>query len=219
MMQLPDPDTLYPITLADGTPHLGTVFLKNAIAQDNIDVGDYTYASTFTPPDDPKGWASLLAPYLFPFSQEWLKIGRFCQIAHGVQFVTASANHARHGPTTYPFQIFDLQNTSPKQPDIRDTRIGNDVWLGMNAIVLPGAQIGDGVIVGAGAVVGGTIPDYSLVAGNPAQVVKHRFPPDEVRALKALEWWNWPPEKIARHTELLENGPLAQLLLDQSVKL
>lgn len=212
MPRLPDPDTLYPVTLPDGTLHPGTVFLANAIDQPNISVGAYTYASTFTPPDSPQGWAGILAPYLYPASEGRLEIGRFCQIAHGVRFITASANHARHGPSTYPFGIFDLQNAPPQQPDSRDTVIGHDVWLGMNAIVLPGARIGNGVIVGAGAVVGGTVPSYSVVAGNPARVVRRRFTGDQVALLEDLAWWHWPDDHIARHMEAIEQGDIRTLL-------
>ncbi|SDI68081.1 CatB-related O-acetyltransferase [Lutimaribacter saemankumensis] len=212
MPRLPDPDTLYPVILPDGTPHTGTVFLANAIDQPNISVGAYTYASSFTPPDTPQGWAGLLAPYLFPTSEGRLEIGRFCQIAHGVRFVTASANHARHGPSTFPFEIFDLQNAVPAQPDSRDTVIGHDVWLGMDAIVLPGARIGNGVIVGAGAVVGGTIPAYSIVAGNPAQVVRRRFTEEEIAKLEALAWWDWPTDHVARHIDVIQHGDVPSLL-------
>ena len=212
MPRLPDPDTLHPVILPDGTTHTGTVFLANAIDQPNISVGAYTYASSFTPPETPDGWAALLAPYHFPGSEGRLVIGRFCQIAHGVRFVTASANHARHGPSTFPFEIFDLQDNAPRQPDSRDTVIGHDVWLGMNAIVLPGATIGNGVIVGAGAVVGGAVPPYAVVAGNPARVVRRRFPRDQVAQLQALAWWDWPADHIARHLDTIQHGAVPELL-------
>ena len=212
MPRLPDPTTLYPVTLPDGTPHPGTVFLSNVIEQENFTVGAYTYASTFTPPDTPVGWAALLAPYHYPGSEGRLSIGRFCQIAHGVRIVTAGANHARHGPSTFPFEIFDLENKVPAQPDARDTTIGHDVWLGMNAIILPGARLGNGVIVGAGAVVGGAVPPYSVVAGNPARVVKRRFPDDQIALLEQLAWWHWPDAHIARHMDVIQHGDVPALL-------
>ena len=164
---LPDATRRHPITLPDGTPHLGTVFLKNVVDHPRFVVGDYTYASDFDPPED---WAARLAPFLFPFSQEWLTIGKFCQIAHGVRFIGSSANHATDGLTTFPFAVLDPAAMTGYQPDTRDMTIGHDVWLGYGAMVLPGARIGNGVIVGAGAVVRGSIPDYAVVTGNPVEL-------------------------------------------------
>ena len=128
----PAPDTRNPLILPDGSVHDGTVFLKSVIDHPRIDVGDYSYASAHVPPDD---WAAHLAPYLSPFSAERLAIGRFCQIADGALFITASANHRRDGFSTYPFAVFDgfgdhrasLPGPGP------DTVIGNDVWIGQGA--------------------------------------------------------------------------------------
>ena len=127
----------------------------------------------FEPPQD---WAQCLAPYLFPGSAEKLIIGKFCQIAHGVRFITASANHATQGLSCYPFQIFDLPNYTGSQPDVRDTVVDHDVWIGYGAMILPGAQIGHGAIIGAGAVVRGTVPPYAIVTGNPGTVSQIPFP-------------------------------------------
>lgn len=205
---LPDATRRHPITLPDGTPHLGTVFLKNVIDHPRFVVGEYTYASDFDPPED---WAARLAPFLFPFSQEWLTIGKFCQIAHGVRFIGSSANHATDGLTTFPFAVLDPAAMTGYQPDTRDMTIGHDVWLGYGAMVLPGARIGNGVIVGAGAVVRGSIPDYAVVAGNPASVVRMRFPDDVIARLNALAWWDWAPERIARARPALEAGDVDAL--------
>ncbi|WP_108483599.1 CatB-related O-acetyltransferase [Oceaniglobus ichthyenteri] len=208
---LPDPTARHPIILPDGTPHAGTVHLSQCPRPVQFEVGDYTYASDFDPPDTPEGWATRLAPYLFAFSKETLRIGRFCQIAHGVRFITASANHATTGISTFPFQVFDTARDSTIAPDTRDTVIGHDVWLGYGAIVLPGAQIGNGVIVGAGAVVRGTVPDYAIVTGNPAAIVKMRFSAAQIDMLNDVAWWHWPTEKIARHITLIEQGDVAAL--------
>jgi virginiamycin A acetyltransferase len=196
----PAPATVHPLTLPDGTPHTGTVFLRALIDHPRWEVGDYTYASSFDPPE-PAGWAARLAPWLHPFSEERLILGRFCQIADGVRFVTSSANHRHDGLSTYPFAIFQGRFTenAPSLPgpgSFRNTVVGNDVWIGTGATILPGARIGDGVIVGAGAVVGGTIPPYTVVAGNPARVIRHRVPPDLAERLVALAWWDWPIDAI-----------------------
>ena len=192
-MPLPDPDTLYPVILPDGTPHKGTVMLRAAVSHPRMQVGAWTYASDFDPPQD---WTARLAPYLFEFSAEKLTIGRFCQIAHGVRFITSSANHAQDGLSCYPFPIFDGTARVGYQPDMRDTRIGHDVWLGYGATVLPGARIGHGAIIGAGAVVRGLVPDYAIVTGNPGTVIRYRFDAATIARLLAQAWWDWPPARI-----------------------
>jgi len=191
----PDPSRAYPVDLPDGRTHDGTVFLNRVITHPNWEVGDYTYASDFNPPQD---WARHLAPYLFEGVPDRLKIGKFCQIAHGVRFLTAGANHATHGATTFPFPVFDPAQIGSYQPDTRDTVIGHDVWFGYGCIVCPGAHIGNGVIVGAGSVVRGRVRDYAVVMGNPAQEVRLRFAPSQIATLLDLAWWNWPRDAIAQ---------------------
>lgn len=197
----PAPATVHPLTLPDGSLHTGTVFLRAVIDHPRWEVGDYTYASAFDPPADPAGWAARLAPWLHPFSEERLILGRFCQVAHGVRFVTSSANHRHDGISTYPFAIFQgrFAENAPSLPppgSFRDTVVGNDVWIGAGVTLLPGARIGDGAILGAGAVVGGRVPPYTVVAGNPARVVRHRVPPEAADRLVALAWWDWPIDQI-----------------------
>jgi virginiamycin A acetyltransferase len=189
----PDAGRACPITLPDGSEHAGTVFLNQVIDHPGWQVGDYSYASDFNPPRD---WAAHLAPYLFGAGPERLVIGKYCQIAHGVRFLTAGANHAMDGATTFPFPIFDPEQISEYQPDTRDTVIGHDVWLCYRAIVCPGARIGNGVIVGAGAVVRGEVPDYAIVTGNPAQVTRMRFGPEQIATLQSLAWWHWPASRV-----------------------
>jgi len=208
----PAPDSRHPLILPDGTPWPGLVFLKAAIDHPRIEVGDYSYADSRTPPAD---WAATLAPYLFHHSPERLVIGRFCQIAEGAMFVTASANHRRDGFTTFPFAIFDggIGDDRPSLPSGPgpDTMIGNDVWIGRDARILPGARIGDGVIVGAAAVVGGEVPPYSVVAGNPARVVRRRFDAATIDRLLALRWWDWPIDAILAAEAAICGGDLAAL--------
>lgn len=207
---LPDANSVHPITLPDGRPHLGTVFLRNVVDHPKFEVGDFTYASDFDPPL-PGGWANHLAPYLFPMSKETLRIGRYCQIAHGVRFITSSANHAMEGLTCYPFPVFDPEEMIGFQPDTRDTVIGHDVWIGYGAMILPGTHIGNGAIVGAGAVARGTIPPYAVVTGNPGTVIKYRFDQDKINQLQELEWWDWPAERVAAAHNALQTGDLKAL--------
>jgi len=194
MTHFPTPDTLHPVQ-----SHTGTVFLAPATADHpQFHAGDYTYASAQVTPDD---WAQYLAPYLYPFSPEALRIGKFCQIADGVTFITSSANHRFDGFSSYPFGIFDggLLDT-PAMPDAGpDTVVGHDVWIGQGAKIMPGAVIGNGVIVAAGAVVTGQVPDYAIIGGNPASVIRMRFDAGTVTALNALAWWDWPIAVIRAH--------------------
>lgn len=209
-MPFPPPDTSHPITLPDGSAHAGTVFLNAVINHPRWQVGDYSYASA---QHRPANWAAHLAPYLYDFSPERLVIGRFCQIADGVMFITSSANHRMDGFSTYPFAVFHgAFDNAPSLPAAGpDTVIGNDVWIGQGARILPGALIGDGVIVGAGAVVGGAVPPYSIVAGNPARVIRTRFDPDTIQYLCDLRWWDWPMDHILAHEAAICGADLPAL--------
>ncbi|MEO0695609.1 MAG: CatB-related O-acetyltransferase [Pseudomonadota bacterium] len=207
----PSPDTDLPVPLPDGSKHPGTVFLNAVIDHPRMEIGDYSYASTFDPPGD---WASRLAPHLYDFSPEKLVIGRFCQIAHGSVFITASANHRYDGFSSYPFAIFGGGPVEgrPSMPGPGpDTIIGNDVWIGQDATILPGARLGDGVIVGSGAVVGGRVPDYAIVSGNPASVKRMRFDEATIARLKEIAWWDWPIEKILRFEAQIVGADLEAL--------
>lgn len=194
----PSPDTTHPIHRLDGTLHTGTVFLSAAIDHPNWTIGAYSYASAHVPPED---WAAHLAPYLYAGAPEHLTLGKFCQIADGVLFVTSSANHRRDGISTYPFCV--MQGEFADRPSMPkpgpDTVIGHDVWIGTRATLLPGARIGTGAIIGAGAVVSGEVAPYSVVAGNPACVVRSRFDPPTVERLLNVAWWDWPIDHILRH--------------------
>lgn len=207
----PASDTTHPVVLPDGSPHAGTVFLSAVVDHPRIVVGDYTYASAFDPPKD---WAARLAPYLFEFSPEQLRIGRFCQIANGVLFITSSANHRYDGISSYPFAVFGggpVEGRPSMPAPGADTCIGNDVWIGQGARILPGADIGDGVIIGAGAVVGGTVPPYCIVGGNPAQVLRQRFSKVDAKRLQQVAWWDWPIDVILAHEAVIMAGDVDAL--------
>lgn len=200
------PDDVFPVHLPDGSRHRGTVLLRAALDHPRITAGDWSYFSSHQPFDDPSEAAARLAPYLYPFSPERLVIGKFCQIAHGVQIVTSSANHRHDGLSTFPFAIFDAVERRAGRPSLpdpantaRDTVIGNDVWIGTGATLLPGAEIGCGAIVGAGAVVRGRVPPYAVVSGNPARLVRARLSPEDAARMQAIAWWDWPIETILAH--------------------
>jgi virginiamycin A acetyltransferase len=197
--------------MPDGREHLCLVHLQAVIDHPNWEVGRRSYANDFDPPED---WAARLAPYLYPGVPERLRVGPFCQIAHGVRFVTASANHAMEGISTYPFTVFApgrLPEALASFAGLPDTEIGPDCWIGHGAIILPGARLGAGVIVGAGAVVGGRVPPYSVVAGNPARVIRRRFGEGDVERLLAIAWWDWDDDRIAAHLGAIMGGDVAAL--------
>ncbi len=215
MTFFPLPDTVHPVTLPDGTVHKGNVFLKAAITHPNWDVGDYTYASDFDPPDDPQDWAGRLAPYLFPMATDRLIIGKFGQIAHDVRFITDGANHARMGFSTFPFAIHDPDRFADYASTLRpgrDIRVGHDVWIGTGARILAGAQVGNGVIIGAGAVVSGVVPDYAIVAGNRATVQRMRFDDETIAALNRIAWWDWDIARIIDNEKAIVGHDLQALL-------
>jgi virginiamycin A acetyltransferase len=209
-MTFPSPNTRNPVLLPDGNAHAGTVFLSAVVDHPRFEIGDYTYASAHKPPED---WATHLAPYLYDFSPEKLSIGKFCQLADGVTFITSSANHRYDGFSTFPFMIFTGEGANtPSMPDPGpDTSVGNDVWIGQGAIILPGARIGNGVIVAAGAVVGGQIPDYAIVRGNPAQISRMRFDDDTIAALMQIAWWDWDIDRIVAQEAAIVGADLAKL--------
>jgi virginiamycin A acetyltransferase len=214
-MPFPTPETLHPVTLPDGTVHKGNVFLRAAIKHPNWEVGEYTYANDFDPPENPEDWAGRLAPYLFPIAKDRLIIGKFGQIAHDVRFITDGANHAREGFSTFPFAIHEpdrfMGYAATLRPG-RDIRIGHDAWIGTGARILAGAQIGNGVIIGAGAVVSGVVPDYAIVAGNRASVLRMRFDSATIEKLNAIAWWDWEIDRILAHEEAIVGRDLDAIL-------
>lgn len=208
-MPFPDPKTRHPVRLPDGTAHTGTVFLSAVIDHSRIQTGEYSYASAHVPPDD---WAAHLAPYLYDFSPETLRIGKFCQIADGVTFITASANHRHDGFSSFPFMIFTDDVSDAAIPDAGpDTVIGNDVWIGQGARIMPGADIGNGVIIAAGAVVTGKVPDYAIIGGNPARIIRMRFNAATIAALNEIAWWDWDIDRIVANEAAIVGADLAAL--------
>jgi virginiamycin A acetyltransferase len=210
---LPDPDALHPIP---GSPRV--VQLRPLIAAQsavtNVSAGRFSY---YDDPDHARDFLARNILYNFGATGARLEIGSFCAIATGARFMMPDANHALAGPSTFPFGIlggaFAAALPLAEYPwrAARDTVIGHDVWIGMEALVMPGVRIGHGAVVAARAVVTRDIPAYAVVAGNPATVVKRRHDEAEAARLVALAWWDWPAERIARAIPLLVKGDLAAL--------
>ncbi len=201
----------YPLTLPSGETYTNTVWLARVIDHPNIEVGDYTYYNDFEPVSD---YAARIAPNLHPGAPERLTIGRFCQFAHGTRFITSSADHPKRWFTTYPFAVFNhdvMELFAPEFSKGRDTVIGHDVWIGTEAMILPGVSLGDGVIVGARAVVSRDVPAWSVVAGNPARVVRRRFPDAVCALLDRLAWWDLPLDTIREILPVLASNDVDAL--------
>lgn len=210
-MALPEPSLRNPLVLPGGSVDPATVFLDQVLDYPNIKVGPWTYYNDRRLPAD---YAETLAPYLFPGAPEHLHIGKFCQIAQGVQFITATANHPMTGLSTFPFAVFDAPRFGGYRASLprgRDTVVGHDCWIGRDAMLLPGATLGHGVIVAAGSVVRGKVPDYAIVAGNPATVLRMRFEDAVIETLLDLAWWDWPAARIAAAIADIERGDVAAL--------
>lgn len=206
-MHGPSPSDPHPMA---GFPQV--CFIRNTVKNPNVVVGDYTYCDD---PEDSENFERNVL-YHYPFVGDKLVIGKFCALARGAKFIMNGANHKMTGFSTYPFGIFGQgwEAAVPAPGDLPsrgDTVVGNDVWIGYDALVMPGVKIGNGAIVAARAVVVKDVPAYAVVGGNPAKVLKSRFPPETVAALEQIAWWNWPVEKITRHLNAIVSADLAAL--------
>ena len=203
----PSPDAKHPM---EGFPQV--CFIRNTTQNPNIIVGEYTY---YDDPEDSENFERNVL-YHFPFIGDKLIIGKFCAIARGVKFIMNGANHKLSGISTYPFQIFGngWEKVMPQPGDLPykgDTIVGNDVWIGYEALIMPGVRIGNGAIVSSRSVVVSDVAPYSVVGGNPAKLIKHRFEPDVIAALEDIAWWDWPVEKITEHLDLIVGGDIEKL--------
>ncbi len=194
-----DPNSKFPMPNIDRL-----CFLKNIVTNPNIIVGDYTY---YDDPDSVYNFNDNVL-YHFDFIGDKLMIGKFCQIACGVRFIMNGANHATDGFSTFPFSAFGGEwQDVPLKPGYKgDTVIGNDVWIGYNAIIMPGIHIGNGAIIATGSVVTNNVAPYSIVGGNPAKLIRKRFDQDTIEHLLNLAWWDWTVDKITQHAKALAIG-------------
>lgn len=206
------PDERYPVKFPDGSDWPHTLFLKNFIDHPRIHVGDYSYYNDFRlPVNDVR---QLLIPYMHQGAPESLYIGKFVQIAHGVQIITSSANHQMDGFSTYPFDVFGepwRSSYEAKWPNKGDTVIGNDVWIGHQAMIMPAVTIGDGAIIASGSVVTKDVPPYAIVGGNPAKIIRYRFDEKTIESLLDIKWWNWPIERINENIAVIVGGDIEAL--------
>lgn len=192
-----------------------TIYLKNAITSPDIVVGDYTMYNDFA--DNPIKFEQNNVLYHYPINHDRLLIGKFCSIACGVKFLFNSANHTMDSLSTYPFPLFfeewelEKKDVAKSWDNKGDIIIGNDVWIGYEAVILAGVTIGNGAIIGARAVVTKDVPPYTIVGGVPAKPIKKHFDNKTISELLDIQWWNWPDETIAQNIKAIQSGNMEQI--------
>ena len=200
--KIPNPNTIHPIAGYDKE-----IYIKPTIKNKNIIVGDFSYIAD-------SDFESHVTHH-YEWNNDKLIIGKFCQIASGVEFVMNGANHQMNAVSTFPFYTLEgWEQNPPSQNDLPikgDTIIGNDVWIGQNATILPGVHIGDGAIIGANSVVGSNVDPYTIVAGNPAKPIRKRFDDELINIMEKLKWWDKSIEEINSLIPLLTSGDLVRV--------
>ncbi len=192
-----------------------TVYLKNVVSGANIEIGDYTIYNDFV--HDPRDFERSNVLYHYPVNGDRLKIGNFCSIACGAKFLFTSGNHSLRSLSTYTFPIFfeewglDAKDICSAWDNKGDIVIGNDVWIGYEALILSGVTVGDGAIIGSRAVVTKDVPPYTIVGGVPAKPIRRRFDGAVIERLEKLRWWDWDIETIRRSIPAIQSGDIAAL--------
>ena len=196
--KIPNPNKIHPIV-----GYNKEIYVKPTIKNKNIIVGDFTYIA------DTEFESHVTHHY--EFNNDKLIIGKFCQIASGVEFVMNGANHQMNAVTTFPFYTLEgWEQVPPTQNDLPikgDTVIGNDVWIGANVTIVNGVTIGDGAVIGANSIVTKDIPPYSIYGGVPAKCIRMRFEQNQIDFLLKLKWWNMDEEWIRSNSLLFSDVP------------
>ena len=206
----PDASKIYPRT-NDST----ICYLKNIITNPNIIVGDFTFYNDYV--HDPKDFEKNNVLYHYPYvNHDRLIIGKFCSIACGAKFLFNSANHTLNSLSTFPFPIFPEEwGESMPVTDAWDNKgdivIGNDVWIGYEAVIMAGVHIGDGAIIGTRAVVTKDVLPYTIVGGVPARKIRSRFEDTTIELLQQLKWWDWDTTKISENLNAIRKADIAAL--------
>ena len=196
-----------------------TIYLKTVITDPNISVGEYTMYNDFV--NNPVDFERNNVLYHYPINHDRLLIGKFCSIACGAKFLFNSANHTMKSLSTYPFPLFfeewglDKRNVTDAWDNKGDIVIGNDVWIGYEAVILAGVTIGDGAVIGSRAVVTKDVEPYTVVGGVPARAIRKRFPDEVIADLLEVKWWNWPKERIAEHLADIQTGQIEALRMNR----
>mgnify|MGYP000912981264 FL=1 len=193
-----------------------TVYLNAVIKDPQIKVGDYTIYNDFVA--DPLLFEKNNVLYHYPIHREELIIGKFCSIACGTKFLFNCANHTLKSLSTYTFPLFyeewelEKSNITTAWDNKGDIVIGNDVWIGYEAVIMAGVHIGDGAIIAARAVVTKDVPPYTIVGGTPAKEIRKRFDAEVIEQLLILKWWDWSTDKIHQCLPYIAESKLDELL-------
>ena len=200
------------------TGDMQTVYLKSVVTKPTIEVGDFTIYNDFV--NDPRDFEKNNVLYHYPINGDKLIIGKFCSIACGAKFIFNCANHTLKSLSTYTFPLFFEEWDLPKSEvasawdNKGDIIIGNDVWIGYDAVIMAGVTIGDGAIIATRAVVTKDVEPYSIVGGVPAKEIRKRFSPEVIAKLMALKWWDWPEDKIKEFIPAIQSGNIGMIDLD-----
>ena len=203
-------DKIYP-----RTSDKQTVYLKNVVNNANIEIGDYTMYNDFV--QDPIDFQKNNVLYHYPVNQDKLKVGKFCSIACGAKFLFTSGNHTMKSLSTYPFPIFfeewglDGKDICDAWDNKGDIVIGNDVWIGYEAVILSGVTIGNGAVIGSRAVVTKDVEPYTIVGGVPAKPIRKRFDEQTIEKLEKIGWWDWSEEQIRQNIGAIQAGDVDAL--------
>ncbi len=164
---------------------------------------------------------SSIGPYTYVSPKSSIvhtNIGAFCSIAQNVKI--GLGNHNKNAISTSPMFSSKINAlgiswiTQSSFEEFETVNIGNDVWIGAGAMLMGGITIGHGAIIGAGSIVTKDIPNYAIVVGVPAQIIKYRFNEKQLEFLLKIEWWNWPIDIIKKHIDLFKNVELDQNSLE-----
>jgi len=202
----PDANKIYP-RMNDNT----ICYLKNIVKSPNVIIGDFTFYNDFV--DDPKDFERRNVLYHYPINHDRLIIGKFCSIACGAKFLFNSSNHTLSSLSTYPFPIFAAEwdenmRVTEAWDNKGDIVIGNDVWIGYEAVIMAGVHIGNGAIIGTRAVVTKDVPPYTIVGGVPARKIRNRFDDSIIEVLQKVKWWDWDIEKISKNLKAIRNADI-----------
>lgn len=193
-----------------------TVYLNAVIDDPYIEVGDHTIYNDFV--NDPAEFRRNNVLYHYPVNKDRLVIGKFCSIACGAKFIFNSANHTLKSLSNYTFPLFyeewglDKKDVASAWDNKGDIVIGNDVWIGYEAVIMAGVTVGDGAIIAARTVVTKDVPPYTIVGGVPAKVIRPRFGGEIVAKLQQIRWWDWPEDKIKENLPGIMNGEISELI-------
>lgn len=193
-----------------------TVYLDGVVKNPAISIGAYTMYNDFV--HDPVDFEKNNVLYHYPINNDRLSIGKFCSIACGAKFIFTSANHTMGSLSTYPFPLFfeewgfPIEEVTTAWDNKGDIVVGNDVWIGYEAIILSGVTIGDGAIIGARAVVTKDVEPYTIVGGIPAKPIKKRFDADTINKLESIRWWDLSREQLQRLMPLIKHGDMTRFV-------